>query len=639
MTNIKSSWLRLFRESFVPVVIVILGLFLILLYVQFRAEYDADEVTVIDIQPVTASVSESEGETALAESQPIVASGANPEQQRAAALMAQGKWPEAEQLYLARLSHQRNSHTLNDLGVLYLKKGDVTRALDYLKQAMDVNPADTSVLFNHALALSRSGRSREALEGYRALLTQQPNHFEGQYNLAILLVKQGDQAAGVIALEKAVQLANGERKARALYSLGLAQRELGDTHKASATFEAAIRLRPADAATRVALATLAPDTVEGRAHALAQYRKVLELSPNYSPALVNMASVLNAQHKRRDAEQALRQAIQFDPQYVRAHTNLGLMLLADKRWQDARSEFDWILQHDSSRADAYFNLGRVAYGEKDYNKAISEYQKALKSAGGRYPEALLNLGLTYAAQKNFGAALASYQAALKAKREYPEAWYNIGITYLRQKNNAQNNELAEKAFKSALRLRPDYEQAWFNLGVIYGDSDRDKEAMEAYRKALSLRPDYYQAQLNLAVRHAKLKEYGEAIRLYQTILASDESYSVAWFNLGRAYIENKQTAEAVAALRKAVALDPSNTKTLRFLGRALLLDKKEGEAVSILESAVAADPADARLRLELARALRQAGRMDDGRAELDKARQLDSKLRGVEDEIQKFDKP
>ena len=84
--------------------------------------------------------------------------------------------------------------------------------------------------------------------------------------------------------------------------------------------------------------------------------------------------------------------------------------------------------------------------------------------------------------------------------------------------------------------------AWFNLGVIYGDSDRDKEAIDAYRKALGIRPDYYQAQLNLAVRHAKLKEYGAAIRLYKTILARDESYSVAWFNLGRAYIENKQTA-------------------------------------------------------------------------------------------------
>lgn len=43
-------WLKMLRESFVPVVLVILGIFLLLLYVQFRAEYNADKVTVIDIQ-------------------------------------------------------------------------------------------------------------------------------------------------------------------------------------------------------------------------------------------------------------------------------------------------------------------------------------------------------------------------------------------------------------------------------------------------------------------------------------------------------------------------------------------------------------------------------------------------------------
>jgi len=37
------------------VIIVILGLFLMLLYVQFRAEFDADRVTVIDIQPIALS--------------------------------------------------------------------------------------------------------------------------------------------------------------------------------------------------------------------------------------------------------------------------------------------------------------------------------------------------------------------------------------------------------------------------------------------------------------------------------------------------------------------------------------------------------------------------------------------------------
>jgi len=631
MHNSGSRWMRLFRESFVPVIIVILALFLMLLYVQFRAEYDADKVTLIEIQPAVPLLPEIEAADLPDISGPIVSIGSDPEQQRAHDLMGKKQWQEAERIYLGILAREHSARALKDIGVLYLKKGDLPRALDYFSKAAAADPSDTSVMFNRAVALSHSGRDREAADAYRGLLAKQPGHFEAQYNLAMILNKQGDKEAGIAALEKAVQLASGKHKAHALYSLGVARRDMGQPTQAAKAFEAAIRLQPGSVASRVGLATLEPDTPEGQGRALTQYHRILELKPNYPPALINMAIILGAQNKRHEAELALRNAIQFSPENARAHAELGSLLLDRKRWQDARDEFEWLLQRDPTRADAYFNLGRVAYGEKDYDKAISAYQTALKTASGSYPEALLNLGLTYSARNDYAAAIASYEAALKARRQYPEAWYNIGMIHLRQKNN----ESAEVAFSNAVKLRPDYEQAWFNLGVVHGNNNRDKESINAYRKALSIRPDYPQAQLNLAVRYAKRKEFEEAIRLYREILARDDSYSLAWFDLGSAYIGNGQSTEAVEALRKAVALDPSNTKTLRFLGRALLLDKRDNEAVQVLENAVAADPADARLRLEFARALRQSGRESDAIAELEKAQQLNPKLRGIDEELQK----
>lgn len=625
-----SRWLHLFRESFVPVIIVILALFLMLLYVQFRAEYDADKVTVIDILATTPSAAESEAVVLASDSEPLVTSESDPELQRASALMAQKKWREAEQIYMNILAKRQDSASLNNLGVLYLKQKNTARALEYFNRAIVADPNDARALFHRALTYARSGRMREAIDAYRALLEKKPDHFEGQFNLGMMLIKQGDKAAGVLALGQAAEISSGKRKAHALYSMGLAQRDTGKLDDAARSFQAAIRLQPGSAASRVGLATLEPDTPEGQQRALDQYRKILELKPNYSPALVNMAAILRSTNKRHDAEQLLRQAIQFDPEYERAHTELGALLLDRKRWQDARNEFEWLLRREPDRSDAYFNLGRIAYGEKDYGKAISEYQTAIKLSGGSYPEALLNLGLTYSAKKDYAAAIKSYDAALKSRRQYPEAWYNTGMVYLRQ----QDYQAAETAFKNAVRLKPDYEQAWFNLGVVYSSFDRDADSMDAYRKALSIRPEYPQAQLNLAVRYAKRKEYGEAIRLYRAILAQDDTYSVAWFDLGSAYIGNQQAAEAVDALRKATALEPANSKTLRFLGRALLLDGKDGEAVQVLENALATDPADARLRLELARALRQSGRVQEARVELSKARQLNPKLTGDEAELQ-----
>jgi Tfp pilus assembly protein PilF len=240
---------------------VILGIFLALLYVRFRAEYDANAVTVIKIQPVVATTAdETASFPASDDAAPMVSATTDSEAQRASMLVEQKKWREAEQIYLKELARKPGARVLNDLGVLYLKKGDTGLALGYFNRAMAADPADTSALFNRALALSRSGQTSRALESYRELLARQPAHFEAQYNLGILLNNRGDHASGATELEKAVQLAGGSRKAHALYTLGMTRRKLGQTDLAAKALDAAIRIAPGDPEPRVALAALEPDT-------------------------------------------------------------------------------------------------------------------------------------------------------------------------------------------------------------------------------------------------------------------------------------------------------------------------------------------------------------------------------------------
>ncbi len=624
----QGRWLRLFSQSFVPVVLVILGLFLLLLYTSFRAEFEADQVTTIEVMPATESDTSSDpavpdaGDTL----EPAMTVAADADRSRAEAALRQGRWSEAEQLFQAISERQPGSRALNDLGVVFLKKGDLPRALEYFTKAINTQPIDANAYFNRALVYSRNGRYREALADYRTVLELIPYHFGAQYEIGATLARLGDRAGAAVALGKAARLAGGERKARALIALGFARRSLNELQAAAGAFGAALELTPVALEPRMGLASLEPDDESGRTRALARYREVLELRPGYAPAYLRMAAIFNAQHKRREAEQAYRQAIQFDPDYKHAHDQLGLFLLAEKRRPEARLEFEWLLQHNPKDTDAHFNLGRIAYGEKDYKGAIDAYRAVLRATDGKYPEALLNLGLAYAAQKQYATAIASYQDALKLRRNYPEAWYNIGIAYLRQKQY----DSAASAFRSAVRLKANYEHAWFNLGVVYGESARDHEAIDAYARALAIRPNYYQAQLNLAVRYARIGNHNEAVRLYRAILSQDDTYATAWFNLSTAYIATGQPAEAVAALRRVLALDPSDARALGNLGRALLLDHQPEEAVKILESAVISDTGNARLRLQLAQALRQTGRIAEAREELAKAKQLDAQISGLE---------
>lgn len=620
-------WMRLLRESFVPVVLVILALFGLLLYVYFKAEFEASKVTVIDVVSSSQERESMEGGTAGDEENGTLMAAAPSGEDPAGALMRQGKWAEAEQLYRAELAKRPGSSALTALGAMYLRKNDLAHALEYLTQAINTEPVDAGAYFNRALVYSRSGQAQQAQADYRAALKINPNHFEAQYNLGVVQMRLGDYAGAEESMRIASGLAGGARKSRALHGQGLALNKLGDTARAATAFEAAIRMAPGDIEPRMALAALEKDDDAGHARALAAYRKVLDLKPDYPPALVRIASIQAAQHKRVEAEQTYRRAIQFDPQYDRAHLGLGSLLISLKRWDEARAEYEWLLNRDPKRADAHFNLGRIAYGQKDHEKAIAEYRQAIDMRNGDYPEALLNLGLVYSSRKDYPAALNAYQRALKFRRQYPEAWYNTGFVHLRQEQYA----LAEKAFQSAVRLRPDYEQAWFNLGVIYGATGRDQQAIDAYNKAIGIRPDYHQAQLNLAVRYTKLGNNAEAIKLYRNLLGKDDSYALAWNNLGGVYLDMGKAAEAVDAFQHALALDPTDTRAMERLGNALLRNSQVSEAVSVLENAVSTEEGDAHLRLELVRALQQAGRITDANRELAKVKQLDPKASGIEE--------
>lgn len=201
---------RLLRESFVPVVLVILALFGLLLYVYFSAEFEASKITIIDVVSETQSrISESGDAGGAEEGGAMMAAEASGGQSAAAALMKQGKWAEAEQLYRDELARHPGSSSLNALGAMFLKKNDLARALEYLNRAINTEPVELSAYFNRALVYSRSGQPQEALADYRAVLKGNPNHFEAQYNMGLVQMRLSDYIGAEESLRSAARSAGG----------------------------------------------------------------------------------------------------------------------------------------------------------------------------------------------------------------------------------------------------------------------------------------------------------------------------------------------------------------------------------------------------------------------------------------------
>jgi tetratricopeptide (TPR) repeat protein len=79
----------------------------------------------------------------------------------------------------------------NNLGVLYLSKGDLYAAAGEFEWARKLMPGRPDPRMNLALTLERAGRTDEALDAYASALEADPHHIESIQALTRLQVRSG----------------------------------------------------------------------------------------------------------------------------------------------------------------------------------------------------------------------------------------------------------------------------------------------------------------------------------------------------------------------------------------------------------------------------------------------------------------
>jgi Flp pilus assembly protein TadD len=76
------------------------------------------------------------------------------------------------------------------------------------------------------------------------------------------------------------------------------------------------------------------------AEAVAEFKTALKLSPQYSPAAINLADLYRAEGREGEGEAVLQTALALSPKDPGLHYALGLSLVRLKRSADALGEFD-----------------------------------------------------------------------------------------------------------------------------------------------------------------------------------------------------------------------------------------------------------------------------------------------------------
>lgn len=267
-------------------------------------------------------------------------------------LERQNRLDEAGTLYregLGVVPDDANLHA--QLGLLLARTGGGPEAEAHLREALRLADGPRSdVRLALGSLLSDTGRFKEAMAQYDAILEGDPGNPAARNNQAIALFSSGRGAEALQILRDLVQ--QHPRYADAHNNLAAIANDLG--HYPEAEREA---------------------------------RRALKLSPSLSQAANNLGIALDEQHRYGEAERAFRHALEIDPGYRDATLNLAMALHHEGKAGEAVELLQGLLTSGSPRPEVHLELGDLYWSELDDHALARKHYRAFLKMAPRHPDA------------------------------------------------------------------------------------------------------------------------------------------------------------------------------------------------------------------------------------------------------------
>ncbi len=316
-------------------------------------------------------------------------------------------------------------------GLIYAQLGDFKNSDACYRQALKIRPEFLDARYNLGNNALRQQNYKDAIEIYQKLLEfkEAPEFW---HNLGRAYMETGNLSEAGRCFNRAIAL--DSTYAYGYHSLGTLAERAGDYAKAVAAYQKATRFAPQSDEYwfKYGLVLLRTGDQAAAEHA---FRKTIEINPNHTGAVFNLAKLLNAKHapdaaqwlqrantlRQQDRRMSrLRRAILQHPENASIHFSLGSELVARKQWIEAIKQFKMALALDPGDTRARINLANAYMMLNNPRQAIAEYQRVLE-ANPQSREALANLGIVYARQGQADSARQYWRRLLKIDPGNPVA--------------------------------------------------------------------------------------------------------------------------------------------------------------------------------------------------------------------------
>jgi len=363
-----------------------------------------------------------------------------------------------------------------------LKESRFAEAIAEYKSSLEDHPENEAAYFGMALAQTQAGLTKEAVLSYEAALKINPQLWEAETNLGMLLMNEQNFDRALTHFQKALAL-NPKSFQSAFFS-AKALESLSQWKQAAEAGLRALPLAEDSAAKFEVLASLGVVYLKGGFPDEAEKHFVAARQYGSDPAIDLELARIHLRKAEYDKSAELLEPLAIKhPEDPSIQELLGRVLSKKGSFEAAIRALEMALKH---QPDAQARQGLVLELAQAFQK-LNQPDKAitlLQPVASQSSDASLHfhLGTLYLQQRTFDTAAQSFLRALQLKPDCVECYSNVGSVFMLQEKYPEAITALSR-FKAA---RPDAVGTYFYLGIAFDKLDDVENAISHYQRFLVL---------------------------------------------------------------------------------------------------------------------------------------------------------
>ncbi|WP_138379644.1 XrtA/PEP-CTERM system TPR-repeat protein PrsT [Luteithermobacter gelatinilyticus] len=503
----------------------------------------------------------------------------------------------------------------------YLKKGDLEAAIIQMKNAVRADPDNASIRQDLGNLYIRRGDALSAeKELSRALKLGGANDaLVLDLAKAYLMQRKYDEVLSLVKLDEIGERYQGD----AHLIIGNAYQGLNDLESALRYYEKGEEIKGRNDQIAVGIAQIYNIQKEYE-KAEAKVDQALELNPKNVQALLLKGELIHRLQGPQHSLEYFENALQYAPNNVTAQIKKAGVLFDLKRDEEALGQLDETLKLSPRHPLANY-LAAIIYARRNSPDKATEFLDRGGSTLDKFPPALMLRGVINYSGGNYAQAIYYLNRLIDMRPGHIMGRRLLGAALIRQNDPEQGIKILEplvdanKADSVAYAL----------LGSAYMKLGQYEEGTRYYEKAVEAKPGESRLQTQLALSRLAVGDTSSAEAQLNEILANDPEASQAAVFLVLIALREGNYAKALEDAKRLSRQRPENPVGYNLQGTALAGLGKIEDAKKMFNKALEIKPDYHSANLNLAQLYINEGKRDQAREIYENVREMDKKNLGA----------